>query len=215
MKQRERVMVIGCVVVVAASLWFALSGNGAPRKTNLVPYDKALQQTAASKLNVRRLEQDEAVLKPRVASRSYNQPAEALVPIVVANLQTAADRAGIHLREVRPLRPKTVTDEQDPAAAPKSATARVSRNTTHDVLGARVPVEVRFKAPFQPNVVKFLYELEDPAGRLVIDKISITSADARFKTVEVSAQITVFTQSAAGSSGTDTGDITDDRSAKG
>ena len=77
---------------------------------------------------------------------------------------------------------------------------RLRKKPPRKVKYRRVPVEVRFRAPFQPNVVRFLYDLENPSGRMVIDKISITSADARFRTVEVSAQITVFTRSSNGSS---------------
>lgn len=216
MNKREQVLVGSCVVVLAGTAWFVLAPSGAASKTNLVPLDKARAATATSKINVRKLREEQVQIEPRVQARAYNKPADQLVPIVVGGLQSAAEKAGIHLREVRPLRAKIVTDEMDPKAVTTKST-RSSRSSTaaHEVLGARVPVEVRFKAPFQPNVVKFLYDLENPAGRMVIDKISITSADAKFRTVEVSAQITVFTRSTSGSAGGDTGEITDERATKG
>jgi len=217
MKRREQVMVGVCVVIVAGSLWFALAPAATGGKTNLVPLDQAIAKTKASKDNVRKLREDQIAIEPRVQAHAYDKPADQVVPIVVGSLQAAAERAGIHLREVRPLRPKTVTDAMDPNAVTQTTKGKSSRssNTTHELLGARVPVEVRFKAPFQPNVVKFLYDLENPAGRMVIDKISITSADAKFRTVEVSAQITVFTRSSTGAAGGDAGEITDDRATKG
>ena len=216
MKKREQVLVGVMVVVIAGTLWFLFAPSGKANSANLVPLDKAKAQTTASQANVVKLVREEQVIEPRVKARSYDKPAEQLVPIVVAGLQTAAERAGIHLREVRPLRAKIVTDEMDPKAVPATKTKSTrATSKTHEVLGARVPVEVRFKAPFQPNVVRFLYDLENPAGRMVIDKISITSADAKFRTVEVSAQITVFTRSSTGTSGGDLGDITDERATKG
>lgn len=217
MKRREQVLMGICAVVVAGSVWYALSPSSGGTKTNMVPLEQARARTAASRSNVRRLLDDRVKLEPRVEARAYNSPADKLVPVVVGNLQTAAARAGIHLREVRPLRPKLVTDESDPNIAPQATKSRTSRSnsTTHEVLGARVPVEVRFRAPFQPNVVRFLYDLENPSGRMVIDKVSITSADARFRTVEVSAQITVFTRSSSGTAGGDLGDLTDDSATKG
>jgi len=216
-KRREQVLLGVCVVIVAGSLWYVLSPSGSGGKSNLLPLDQAVTKTRTSRSNVRKLIDEQSATEPRVKARAYNKPADQLVPVVVGNLQTAAERAGIHLREVRPLRPKLVTDESDPKAVAVGKTSRNTRtgNVTHEVLGARVPVEVRFRAPFQPNVVRFLYDLENPSGRMVIDKISITSADARFRTVEVSAQITVFTRSSTGTAGGDSGEITDDRSSKG
>ncbi len=211
-------MLVGfCVVVVAGAIWFVLAPPPRGSKANLAPLKDALNKTVASKNNARRLREDQLAIEPQVKARAYDKPADQVVPIVVGSLQSAAERAGIHLREVRPLRAKIVTDEMDPKVVAKTTTGRSARasSTTHEVLGARVPVEVRFKAPFQPNVVKFLYDLENPAGRMVIDKISITSADAKFRTVEVSAQITVFTRSSSGTAGGDTGDVTDDRATKG
>jgi hypothetical protein len=217
MKRREQVLLGVCGVVVAGSVWFALSPGPTASKTNLLPLNQARAKTAESKSNVRKLTEEKLAVEPRVKARAYNKPSDQLVPVVVGNLQAAAEKAGIHLREVRPLRPKLVTDESDPNAVPQGTAGRSTRasNTTHEVLGARVPVEVRFRAPFQPNVVKFLYDLENPSGRMVIDKISITSADARFRTVEVSAQITVFTRSSAGTAGGESGDIINDGTTKG
>ena len=217
MKRREQLMVGICVVVVAGALWLVLSPNGTTGKGNLIPLEQALSKTAASRVNARKLQEEQLAVEPRVKDHAYLNPADQLVPLVIRNLQLAADRAGIHLREVRPLRPKLVTDESDPKNATVVTKARTTRagSTTHEILGARVPVEVRFKAQFQPNVVRFLYDLENPSGRMVIDKISITSADARFHTVEVSAQITVFTLSSAGTAGGDTGEVIDATATKG
>ena len=216
MKKREQLLLGVGAIVVAVSLWLALSPPGGAGKTNLATLEQARLKTSNSHENVRKLRAEQVAVEPRVKARAYNKAADQLVPVVVGALQSAADRAGIHLREVRPLKPKIVTDESDPKAV-QAASARSSRsaNVTHEVLGARVPVEVRFRAPFQPNVVRFLYDLENPSGRMVIDKISITSADARFRTVEVSAQITVFTRSSTGTAGGDTGEATNDKANKG
>lgn len=216
MNRREQVLVGVGAVVVAGSLWYALTPSGAPgANANLLPLKQAVAKTAASKVNVRKLREEQSAVEPSVKVRAYNTPPEQLVPVVVGNLQAAADRAGIHLREVRPLRPKLVTDESDPKAVAQTTTGRSrTGNAAHEVLGSRVPVEVRFRAQFQPNVVKFLYDLENPNSRMVIDKISITSADARFQTVEVSAQVTVFTRSAIGAAGGDTGEIANDTATK-
>ena len=217
MNKREQVLIGVAAVVLVGTVWYVLAPAGSASKTNLVSLEQAVLKKNESLSNARRLLDEQVAVEPRVKARAYNKAADQLVPVVVGNLQAAADRAGIHLREVRPLRAKIVTDESDPKAIEKAQTTRSSRagNATHELLGARVPVEVRFRAPFQPNVVRFLYDLENPSGRMVIDKISITSADARFKTVEVSAQVTVFTRSSNGTAGGDTGEITNDKTNKG
>jgi hypothetical protein len=213
MNKRERNMLIVCVVFVAGALWFAFSSSGSTAgKTNLITLEQARSKTAESKANARRLETEQELIEPRVIERAYNKPAEDLVPVLIRDLQATAQRAGIHLREVKPLRPKLVTDEAEIRTLGKTAR---STQTTHEILGARVPVEVRFRAQFQPNVVRFLYDIENPAGRMVVDKISITSADAKFKVVEVSAQITVFTRSTTGAAGGDSGDTGDGKTNKG
>src|SRR5437763_1140427 len=122
MKRREQVLVGICVVVVAATVWFVLAPAGGGGKTNLVPLEQAVSKTAASKLNVRKLRDEQTAIEPRVQARAYNKPADQLVPVVVGNLQAAAERSGIHLREVRPLRPKIVTDEMDPNAVKQAVT---------------------------------------------------------------------------------------------
>jgi len=218
MKRREQVLLGVGAIVVIGSVWLIFApAPGGGGKANHFSLEEAQKKTATSRANARKLEKEQVEVEPRVKERAYGKPADQLVPVVVGNLQAAAEHAGIHLREVRPLRPKLVTDESDPNAVQKTGAVKSARaaSTTHEFLGARVPVEVRFRAQFQPNVIKFLYDLENTAGRMVIDKISITSADAKFRTVEVSAQITVFTRSSTGTAGGAAGEIADDRPTKG
>src|SRR3978361_1641083 len=103
MKRREQGLVVFGVVVVGASVWFATSGSGPVSKTKLVPLKQARATTQASQANVRKLQLEQNLVEPHVKARAYNKPAEQLVPIIVGNLQEAAKRAGIHIREVRPL----------------------------------------------------------------------------------------------------------------
>ena len=133
------------------------------------------------------MRRDEDVLQPRIMASSYEMSAEALQPRAVRDLQKIAARAGIHLRESKPLQPSGF----------------------HDAVGANVPIEVRFRTSFQPNVVRFLYYVEDPAGKMVVQKIDVTSTDAKFKTVDVTARSAVFTRSIEGVRGSDIGETSD------
>ena len=112
---------------------------------------------------------------------------EQLSGVYHGKLIPLADKAGVHIREIKPLRSRTLPDG--------SVT--------------RVPLEVRFNAPFQPNVMRFLYFAEDPTKKMVVDKFSITSTDAHLKTVDVTAQITVYTRSAIGAAGAGEGDTSE------
>lgn len=183
--KRELYLVIFVVIFVPILLlWNVLN----PPKTGgtagkLLPLEQAKKKTEDARRTLARLRNEQEEAEPRVAKMSYELPAEQLEPRVVRDLQLLADKAGVRFREVKPLR------------------ARALANGS-----VRVPLEVRFRAQFQPNVVRFLYYVEDPNSKMVIDKINVTSADARFKIVEISAQITVFTRSTAGVGGADQGD---------
>src|SRR4051812_6692701 len=130
MKKSEQILIGVCGVVIAGTAWFLLAPQSGANKANLVPLSKAIADTETSKRNVIRLTEEQGEIEPRVLARAYKQPADQVVPVVVGNLQTAAERAGIHLREVRPLRPKIVTDEMDPKPTTKTKTTRTSRSST-------------------------------------------------------------------------------------
>ena len=179
--KREKLMILlGVPIVFIVLAWNILSpAGGQTAQKGLLSTDAARKKlTEATRENTRmRAEQDK--MDPDIEKMSYTIPAEQLVPRLIRNLQTIADKSGVHLREIKPIRGKKLKSNA----------------------GVRVPVEVRFKAAFQPDAIRFLYHVEQADSRMVVDKINISSADPRFKTVEVSATITVFTTSLAGFAG--------------
>ena len=64
-------------------------------------------------------------MQPRIERLTYTMPPEQLSATVTQDLYTLAEKAGVHIREIKPLRAKTL----------KSGSL------------ARVPLEVRFRAP--------------------------------------------------------------------
>lgn len=191
--KREITLIIVCVVVVIAAVFFVMTPAtpGGAKKGQLTLKD-ATEKLATMKSSEAQMKREQQQMTPRIQQMSYTQPAEELMPQIIQTLQNSAAKSGVHLREVKPLRPRLIAGGT----------------------GARVPLEVRFRTTFQPNAVKFLYMVEDPANRMVVDKINITSADAKFKTVEVAAQITVFTRSSVGVSGTEGGETTNAKAKK-
>lgn len=176
------------VLLVAGVLVLSPSGTGGAGAGKQLPLADAQKQRTEKKKQYKELTDDMTVKQPRIDRMTYNMAPEQLSATVTENLYLLADKAGVHIREIKPLRAKTL----------KSGTI------------ARVPLEVRFRAPFQPNVMKFLYFAEDPANKIVVDKVSITSTDTHLKSVDVAAQISVFTRSLTGSSsGAGEGDTSD------
>jgi hypothetical protein len=194
LKPRERVLVLGMVVVIVAAVVLMLmpAGNSGGA-VKLLSRDAAERQYRRDSATYIELGKQQDALEPMIAKLAYEDPATQLIPHVVRDLQVMANESGLHLRDTRPLRPH---------ALPSG-------------LGMRVPLEVHFKAAFQPYVIRFLYHVEDPAGRMVLDKMDVTGADARFKTVDVSAVISVFTKSLHEDSDTGQGDTTDGTQANG
>ncbi len=189
LNRRERIMVIGCVIFLIAVGFMLLlpSGKQGTSAQKLLSADQAQAQLRANKAKYVRLGNDQDRITATVQKLSYDQPAENLVPQMVKDLQEIAAHADVHLREVRPLRAHKL----------KSG------------LAVGVPVEVRFRAPFQPDVVRFLYYVEEPARKMVVDKVDINSADPQLRSVDVAAQISVFTQSTSGVTTTGEGEVND------
>ncbi len=191
--REKRLVGIGAVILVIILIWNFLtpSGGGASTK-GLVSLAKARSDTDLNRRNQARLERETKEIDPVIDKLASNTPADRLVPETVKSLQTIATKAGVHIREIKPVRPKLLAS----------------------TMGSSVPLEIHFLAPFQPNAMKFLYYVEDPSGRMVIDKLDISSADPRKKTVEVSAQVSVFTRNTTGAGTSDAGDKNNATSSK-
>lgn len=188
LNRRERVMVLVAVLFVLGAVILQLSpGSGKTTNAKLLTTDQAERQYRQDRNKYIAMGQEQDDLAPRLQKIAYDDSAEQLIPKVVRELQLIAEKSGVHLQEVRPLRPK---------ALPSG-------------LGMRIPLEVHFKATFQPYVVRFLYHVEDPTGRMVVDKVDVTSSEAKFKTVNVNAVISVFTRSLTDDTNTGQGDASD------
>jgi hypothetical protein len=178
-------IIIGAVLLVIILIWNILTPSSSTKGTaGLEPIGKAKQDTKVNVATQARLTREVKDLAPKVNDLAYNLAPDELVPRTVKELQEIAAKSGVHIREVKPARPKLLPSG----------------------MGSSVPLEVHFLAPFQPNAMKFLYYVEDPSWKMVIDKLDISSADPRLKTVEVSATVTVFTKVTSGAGASDTGD---------
>lgn len=176
-KRDKNLIVIMLVVVILAGVLLLIPSGGAAGNSKMLSLAEAKQKNVKAQLAYRAMKADQDRLLPQINHLTYNMPPEQLTAYVTEDLYALAERAGVHIREIKPLRARVLSDG--------SVT--------------RVPLEVRFRAPFQPNVMRFLYYAEDPTKKMVVDKISINSTDTQLKSVDVSAEITVFTRSTANS----------------
>lgn len=170
----RRALILMVVICVLALLYMVFSPKGGGGKQTLLPVEEAQKQR---KLVVNRIENVNKELDTLDAAntrQTYDLPPEEIVPRVLRQLQQIAQESKVRLREVKPLRPIELKSGQ----------------------GQKVPLEVRFRAPFQPNAMQFLYAVEDPKYKMVVDKINIASAEDRLKAVDMTATITVFTRAA-------------------
>ena len=189
LSKRERNLVIVCAVFLIAVVIFVMSPSGkALPKHKLLPTDRAETEWRKAAKTYQTVGASMGSIQPRVSKMTYSESPDTVAALATQELQDIAARSHIHLREVKPQ-------------------LRVGKMKSSQI--GRVSLDVRFRAPFQPDVVRFLYYIEDPTGRMVVDKVDITSADSRFKSVEVTARVSVFTQSVTGTTGTAEGDSTD------
>ena len=177
LSKRESTMVVTCMIFVTGALVFALQPTGGARSGSaaLLPVDVAQSRRVTALRTLKQMNEDQSTMEPRIQAASYDLSPEELEPRVVRELQRIAVKSGVHLKEIKPIRAHPLKD----AAAIQVAT------------------EIRFHAPFQPDVVKFLYMVEDPAGRMTLDRLNVTTADPRSRSVDVTAMISVYTRARA------------------
>jgi Tfp pilus assembly protein PilO len=173
---RERVVIGIGMVVVAAALWLSVSPSTG-NKSQLPPVE-ARRQSHEAEASLKRLRAETERMTPALRGMLYDGPAEKVMPQVVNDVQALATRTGLHLRELKPLRQKRQGDL------------------------ARQTLTVRFASDFA-QAIPFLYKLEDPAGRLVIDKLNVASSDPKSRTVDVEVQLAFFTRDALKAGGKD------------
>lgn len=175
LSKREIGMLVGGVVVVFGIGIYAILNPppSAAGKAQLTPA-QASQQAKDKLAKITSMTRDQARLEPRIAQMSYDLPPDLLVPRLINDLQRIARKSDVHLREIKPQKPRDLGG----------------------VTGARVTLEIRFRAPLQPAVIKFLYFVEDPSGKMTVDKVILNTVDSKSNTVDVTALISVFTRSA-------------------
>lgn len=164
----ERRMVIICVIVVIIGAVLIMNPPAQTGKKLLTAAQAATKREDLDrKIKLLRKETDE--LKPHIGALTYAEAPEVVVPKVIRTLQKCAGDSGIHIREVKPLRAKKYIGV------------------------TRVPLNVRFTCEFGKSV-PFLYRVEDPENKIVVDKFTVTASDPKTHMVDVDVEVVLFTQ---------------------
>lgn len=205
LNRRERILVgLAAIVLIGLGFWYfsdpstpaavtagrpdsgskTSTGTAGKSAGAALPLEQALARNSDGVKTLKRMTREEAEMMPQLAKATSTLPPDDMIPRMIQDLQNIATRSGVHLREIKPIQPKPLRFGE----------------------GMRVPIEVRFRAAFQPGIVRFLYYVEDPSTRMVVEKMTINAGDRRFKSVDVSLQIATFTRAALGGAGADGGD---------
>jgi len=164
----ERRMVMICAIVVVVGAVVLMSPPATTGKKLLTAAQAVTKREDLDrKIKLLRKETDE--LKPHIDALTYTEAPEVVVPKVIRTLQKCAVDSGIHIREVKPLRAKKF-------------------------IGViKVPLNVRFTCEFGKSV-PFLYRVEAPENKIVVDKFTVTASDPKKHTVDVDVEVDLFTQ---------------------
>ncbi len=175
-KSERNLIVIGGLAVAIAIPLMLSPPSGSSKK--LLPAAEARQQYKTVVLEKTALDKQTDEIRPKLKVLASDALPDVILPNMVKSIQECAKNAGIHIREIKPLRMKqigTVT---------------------------RIPLNVRFVSEFK-QTTKFLYDIEDPAGKLVVEKYSVSSSDAKSGLVDVEVQLTMFTTAKAAANSKD------------
>jgi type II secretory pathway component PulM len=163
---RERALVLLGVGVIAVAVWMILSPTDAGKR-GLLPSSVAREQYSDGLKRKQGFDREVATLGPKVDTSTYKETSEKVIPVVLKVLHEQARAAGIHLREVKPLRPRQVAGL------------------------TKVTLTVRFTSEFG-KAIPFLYGVEDPKGRLVVEKMNVAASDPKSRQVDVEVQVALF-----------------------
>ncbi len=163
---RERgLIVLGLLVGAVAVYLVAFPEGGAERGALSLAAARSQYRDAAK----RKTEDEKQIarLKPIIDTATYKDTSERVMPAVLKTLYEYAARSDIRLREIKPLRPRQISGL------------------------TKVSVTVRFTSEFR-KVVPFVYYIEDPKGRLVVEKLNVSAPDNKSRMVDVEVQVGLF-----------------------
>ncbi len=175
LSRSQKILFALLIIVVILAVWSSLpSGNQHNQQISgkLLSYSKADSQFRLDEASYSKLGSLQSAQESIIARSVYHSSPNALIPMLIRQLEKAAFKSDVHLMEIRPLTPQLVPGS----------------NITS------VPVQVRFTSPLQPNLVRFLFYIENPHGKIAVEQFNISSNEQNHSSgVTVSIQIAAYT----------------------
>ncbi|HEY3281934.1 MAG TPA: hypothetical protein VGN26_06625 [Armatimonadota bacterium] len=168
MNQREKLMVGACGLVVLVVGLPTLVTATVGMRGGKDALKQADAKALAAKRQVRSLEAEIATLKPQVGAVTWSETPDLLYPDVATQIFRLGKKAGVSIPSIRHVDPRPL-----------------------DVLSEQ-PLVINVSATF-PAFVKFLYMMQDPALKLSMDRVRITSTDTESDAVRVELSVSTYT----------------------
>lgn len=166
--KRERWFIIMMVISIITSVPFMFSSSSVLTKA-LLPANVARQKYQQAVLQNKEMVLEGKQMKQKLGAWTFHSKPDTLIPQLIDSLQKQSVKGGVHLMEIRPLR--TIQNDQL----------------------ATIPISIRCECPFD-KAIAFLYYLEDPANKMVVDRVDISSSGTNANVVDMNAQIAAYTQ---------------------
>ena len=170
---RERVYLAICLLVIVIVPLLNAFSPADQRHAKLLSSREAQQKRADVVRDIEALDSEGDRLMPEIARLTFAGNPDAAIPEAIKKLQDCAAESKLHIREMKPLRARKI-----------------------GVL-YHAPISVRFSSThFTQEAVPFLYRIEDPAGKLVVEKLNMSAPDAKSASVDVELQVALYTAGA-------------------
>jgi|YelNatPaOPRAMG01_1025707.scaffolds.fasta_scaffold02945_10 Tfp pilus assembly protein PilO len=166
--KRERWLIIMAVLSIVTSVPFMFTPTSGLTKA-LLPANVARQKYQQAVEQTTEMIQDGKRMRHKLSEWTFHSNPDALIPQLIDTLQKQSVKGGVHLMEIRPL-----------------------RTIQNDKL-AMIPISIRCECPFD-KAIAFLYYLEDPSSKMVVDRVDISSSGTNSNLVDMNAQIATYTQ---------------------
>ncbi len=162
---RERIMIIVCVLAVVIGVPLAIpTGKSA---VALLSPAAAQAKLTNEQSQVANLHRQNATIRSLLTTTSYVGGPDAALPKIVEKLQADAKSAGIHIKEIKPIHPHIVDGV------------------------AKMAFDMSFSSSLG-QALSFIFYLENPKGKLVIEKINLSTSETQNQQIQVTVEVAAF-----------------------
>lgn len=158
-------MMVLCALVVAIGVPLAIP-MGKSAGTLLSPA-AAQTKLTSEQSQLASLHRQNATMRSLLTTTSYVGGPNAALPKIIEKLQADAKSAGIHIKEIKPIHPHIVDGV------------------------AKMAFDMNFNCSLG-QALSFIYYLENPKGKLVIEKIALSTSETQNQQIQATIEVAAF-----------------------